>query len=242
MSLYFELLQQRDVSPTTRHTYYRGIKTFLRFLHSEGFVHQSIRLPRIRCPQTTVRPLTSDQMRKCLRSFDTSKFTGLRNKIAFLLLLDCGLRLSELLGIKLTEINLDEGFVLAHGKGRRDRWVPFGRTTRKLLWSYLKRRHKVAGPEESAVFVTRGGTELTARGLQMVFKRLARKLNLDGTRISPHTLRHTFALSYIENGGDPFSLQRILGHCSQAMTSRYVNMAKSNVKAQHSKFSPGDRL
>ena len=61
-------------------------------------------------------------------------------------------------------------------------------------------------------------------------------------RLSPHTLRHSFALAYIENGGDPFSLQRILGHTNQETTSKYVNMARSNVKSQHSKFSPGERL
>ena len=64
----------------------------------------------------------------------------------------------------------------------------------------------------------------------------------DVSRLAPHTLRHSFALAYIENGGDPFSLQRILGHTNQETTSKYVNMARTNVKAQHSKYSPGERL
>ena len=64
----------------------------------------------------------------------------------------------------------------------------------------------------------------------------------DVSRLSPHTLRHSFALAYIENGGDPFSLQRILGHTNQETTSKYVNMARTNVKSQHSKYSPGERL
>ena len=68
------------------------------------------------------------------------------------------------------------------------------------------------------------------------------EINLDGSKISPHILRHSFALAYIENGGDPFSLQRILGHTDQSTTSKYVNMARTNVKAQHSKYSPGERL
>ena len=92
------------------------------------------------------------------------------------------------------------------------------------------------------LFLTQRGTTLSARGIQIVFQSLKKKLNLDGSKISPHILRHSFALAYIENGGDPFSLQRILGHTDQSTTSKYVNMARTNVKAQHSKYSSGERL
>jgi len=70
---------------------------------------------------------------------------------------------------------------------------------------------------------------------------MKKKLNLDCRKLSPHFLRHSYALAYIENGGDPFSLQRILGHTNQEITSKYVNMARSNVKSQHIKYSPGDK-
>ena len=92
------------------------------------------------------------------------------------------------------------------------------------------------------LFLTQRGTTLSARGVQIVFRSLKKKLNLDGRKLSPHLLRHSFALAYIENGGDPFSLQRILGHTDQTTTSKYVNMARTNVKSQHSKYSPGERL
>ena len=94
----------------------------------------------------------------------------------------------------------------------------------------------------SYLFLNQRGKTLSARGVQIVFRSLKKKLNLDGRKLSPHLLRHSFALAYIENGGDPFSLQRILGHTDQTTTSKYVNMARSNVKAQHSKYSPGERL
>ena len=94
----------------------------------------------------------------------------------------------------------------------------------------------------SYLFLTRRGTTLSPRGIQIVFRSLKKKLNLDGRKLSPHLLRHSFALAYIENGGDPFSLQRILGHTDQTTTAKYVNMARSNVKAQHSKYSLGERL
>jgi integrase/recombinase XerD len=239
---YFLFLQDRKISQTTRHTYYRGISTFVRFLHSERYIDQEIRLPKIKCPKTAIKPLSPEQMRKALQSFNTKRFTGLRNKTILFLFLDTGMRLSELLNIELHEINFDDGFILLHGKGQKERWVPFGKEARRLLWDYLKQRERVTKAEESALFITQKGEKLTVRGLQMVFKRLGKKLNLSGIRFSPHTFRHSFSLAYIEAGGDPFSLQRILGHSTQAMTAKYVHMAKNNVKAQHNKFSPGDRL
>ena len=121
-------------------------------------------------------------------------------------------------------------------------YVPIGRSTIKCLWNYIKKRAVIDVNTDSYLFLARRGTPLSARGIQIVFRNLKKKLNLDGHKLSPHLLRHSFALAYIENGGDPFSLQRILGHTDQTTTAKYVNMARSNVKAQHSKYSPGERL
>ena len=106
----------------------------------------------------------------------------------------------------------------------------------------MKRRALIDVSFSPHLFLTEQGKALTSRAIQLVFKRLGKKIHLDGVRLSPHTLRHSFALAYIENGGDPFSLQRILGHTNQETTSKYVNMARTNVKSQHSKYSPGERL
>ena len=96
--------------------------------------------------------------------------------------------------------------------------------------------------ETGYLFWTRGGVRLPARGVQLVFRSLKEKLLVDIDNLHPHLLRHSFALAYIENGGDPFSIQRILGHTNQETTTKYVNMARANVKSQHSKYSPGERL
>ena len=152
------------------------------------------------------------------------------------------MRLGELSQLQLTDVNLEDGFVLVHGKGGKDRYVPIGRQMVKCLWRYMKKRALTDVNSSPYLFLIQQGGPLTSRAIQLVFKRLGRKMNLDGVRLSPHTLRHSFALAYIENGGDPFSLQRILGHTDQTTTSKYVNMARTNVKAQHSKYSPGERL
>ena len=152
------------------------------------------------------------------------------------------MRLGELSQLQLTDVNLEDGFVLVHGKGGKDRYVPIGREMVKCLWKYMKKRALTDVNTSPYLFLTAQGKPLTSRAIQLVFKRLHKKIDLDGVRLSPHTLRHSFALAYIENGGDPFSLQRILGHTNQETTSKYVNMARTNVKSQHSKYSPGERL
>ena len=152
------------------------------------------------------------------------------------------MRLGELSQLQMTDVNLEDGFVLVHGKGGKDRYVPIGREMVKCLWKYMKKRALADVNFSPYLFLTEQGKPLTSRAIQLVFKRLHKKIDLDGVRLSPHTLRHSFALAYIENGGDPFSLQRILGHTNQETTSKYVNMARTNVKSQHSKYSPGERL
>jgi len=152
------------------------------------------------------------------------------------------MRLGELSQLKLTNVNLEDGFVMVHGKGGRDRYMPIGREMVKCLWRYMKQRALTDVNSSSYLFLTQQGRPLTSRAIQLVFRRLGKKIDLDGVRLSPHTLRHRFAIAYIENGGDPFSLQRILGHTNQETTSKYVNMARSNVKSQHSKYAPGERL
>ena len=239
---FFSHLQQQNLSPSTYHTLFRGIRVFTRFLHHEGYVKDEIRLPKVRQPHTTISPLNPSQMKAMLHSFDTKTYLGLRNYTIIRLFLDTGMRLSELSNLRLTEVNLEEGFVLVHGKGAKDRYVPIGRSTIKCLWNYIKKRAVIDVNTNSYLFLTRRGTTLSARGVQIIFRSLKKKLNLDGRKLSPHLLRHSFALAYIENGGDPFSLQRILGHTDQKTTSKYVNMARTNVKAQHSKYSPGERL
>lgn len=240
---FFLAAQERGTTSTTRHTYWRGIKTFTRFLDAEGYTKEAIRLPKVASSQTTVRPLSTDQIRAVLSAFDTSTFRGLRNQTLVRLLFDTGLRLQEACGVTTLDVDLHEGYLLVrHGKGQKERSVPFGKKTRKALWAYLKQRERYARPQYKELFITEEGTPFSARGVQMMFKRLRKRVQMEGIRLSPHTARHSFALHYIEAGGDPFSLQRILGHTTQAMTARYVNMARSNVKSQHEKFSVGNDI
>ena len=128
---FFSHLQQQDLSASTYHTLFCGLRAFTRFLHQEGYVKDEIRLPKVKQPHTTISPLNPSQMKAILHSFDTKTYLGIRNYTIIRLFLDTGMRLSELSRLQLNEVNLKEGFVLVHGKGAKDRYVPIGRSTIK---------------------------------------------------------------------------------------------------------------
>jgi len=179
---FFSHLQQQDLSASTYHTLFRGIRVFTRFLHHEGYVKAEIRLPKVKQPHTTISPLNPSQMKAILHSFDTKTYLGMRNYTIIRLFLDTGMRLSELSRLQLTDVNLEEGFVLVHGKGAKDRYVPIGRgrSTIKCLWNYIKKRAVIDVNTNPYLFLTRRGTPLSSRGIQIVFRSLKNKLNLDG--------------------------------------------------------------
>jgi len=144
---------------------------------------------------------------------------------------------SEAAGLRLGDLRAD-GTLKARGKGSKERIVPVGRTARAAIVRYLGQRG--AGVPEAAPLLGRRGP-LDARGIQQVVRRLKTRIGVGG-RLSPHSLRHTFARSYLVNGGDVFSLQRILGHTTLDMVNRYVALADVDLVTRHAAASPADRL
>lgn len=233
-------LGDRGLAPASVHTYWRGIKTFVRWCAEEGYC-PPIKLPKIGRPQTVIRPLNADQMQQILRA-QKADFYGVRNRAILHLLYDTGLRVSELCRLEEQDLDWTERWLFVQGKGRKERWVPFGLASRKLLWDYWKQRARYATSAQRSIFITKTNRPLQRRGVQMIFRELQGRFSFPGVRLSAHTLRHSFAVAYIEAGGDPFSLQRILGHADQEMTSRYVYLGKTNLGEQHQHYAPGDRL
>ncbi len=165
---------------------------------------------------------------------------GQRDHALMLLLLDSGLRISEALSLRVDDVNWNEAVLTVIGKGGKERQVPFGAKVKRELWRYASKRGQIPG--QDFLFVNRTGERLAVRQLQANLRRYAEKAQVKGVRVSPHTLRHTFAKMWILNGGDPFSLQKILGHTTMDMVRRYVDLASGDVAAQHRRFSPVDRL
>jgi site-specific recombinase XerD len=158
----------------------------------------------------------------------------LRDQVIILFLLDTGVRASELCKLRVSDIGKDGVYV--RGKGSKDRIVPMSDTVRAALQEYLGAKKRKAGDR---VFQTIQGNPMTPSSLRGVIKRMARRAGVP--KAHPHRFRHTFAINFLRNGGDVFSLQRILGHETLDMVKRYLAIAKSDISLAHAKVSPVTR-
>jgi site-specific recombinase XerD len=221
------------LSPVSVAGYVRTLKVFGNWLAAEELSPapglRSLRKPRV--PAKLVEPVADDAMRSLLAA------AGVRDRAILLLLLDTGLRVSEAAALRLGDLRAD-GTLKVQGKGAKERIVPVGKTARAAIVRYLGQRG--AGSADEALLLGRRGP-LDARGIQQVVRRLKTRIGVVG-RLSPHSLRHTFARSYLVNGGDVFSLQRILGHTTLDMVKRYVALADVDLVTRHAAASPADRL
>lgn len=160
-----------------------------------------------------------------------------------LTMLDTGIRCNELNSLRLPDVNLDSRLFKVWGKGSRERLVPIGTKVQKAIWKYLNRyRPDPASPRYDHVFLTRDGRPLTKDRLEAIIERYGKKAGITGVRVSPHTFRHTMAVTFLRNGGDVFTLQRILGHSQLEVLRGYVNLAQSDISRVHQRNSPADNL
>jgi len=172
-----------------------------------------MKLPK---PAKKVMPTFSDpQILQLLSVIDTSTPEGYRNHGMILTLLDTALRVSELTGVKMDDLWLEEGLLKVMGKGGKERHVPIGAEVQRILWHYINRyRPQPLNPNFDFLFLTRDGRKLTKGRIEIMISGYGEKACIKGVRVSPHTLRHTGAVRFLRNGGDVFSLQRLLGHTS----------------------------
>lgn len=234
-----------NLSPYSVQGYARSIKAFWSWLTLEGYVSQNVmyrlRLPKV--PKKVVATFTPEQINNLLRAVDVRTAKGFRDRLIMLVLLDTGIRLSELVGLRLEDVDFEQSCFLVRGKGNKERIVPFGAQVRRALWRYLSHfREGLDGPEAHEVFVSEQGYGLRSRAVQSMLRRLGQRAGISRVRCSPHTFRHTFAKQYLMYGGDVFSLQRILGHSSLEVVKMYVNLASSDISTQHRRFSPADNM
>jgi len=224
-------------------TYVRGLRAFFNWLYREGYTEEHIlanlRPPRIPCK--IVEVLTDEEVQKILSCLDPNTASGCRDIAILITMLDSGLRLSELTNLKMADSHIDQGFLKIMGKGSKERIVPIGGVAEKALQRYVFHfRPEPLRVDEDNLFLTLEGKPLSGNAVRLVFTRLAKRSEVK--RFHAHLCRHTFATNYLINGGDVFSLQQILGHTSLEMVRRYVTLASSQVRVQHRKFSPMDRM
>ncbi len=159
-----------------------------------------------------------------------------------MLLLDCGLRAAECCNLKIGDIDLNARCVSVTGKGNKRRSVFFGKATAKALWIHI--RSGTREPDDWCFLSDRGlrtGEPLKPNGLLQLIHRLGKAAHIKAVRCSPHTLRHTYAVSFLRAGGNVFTLRESLGHTNITMTQKYVAVAQADLSHSR-KFSPMDRL
>ncbi|MGI8998846.1 MAG: tyrosine-type recombinase/integrase [Candidatus Limnocylindria bacterium] len=226
---------RQTLAPISVAGYVRGLKAFGNWCAAErlaeGHALRSLRRPHV--PHKLIEPLSDEAPHRLIA------LGSVRDRAIVLLLLDTGLRVSELAGVRGCDLRPD-GSVKVTGKGARERIVPVGTAARQALLRYLRAGERLE-PEEPILRAERGRQPLDAKGIQSIFKRLKTRAGIPG-RCSPHLLRHTFARAYLMNGGDAFSLQRMLGHSTLDMVKRYLALADTDLAARHREASPADRL
>jgi integrase/recombinase XerD len=165
---------------------------------------------------------------------------GERDRTILETLYSCGLRVSELTSLKISDLFFDEGFIKVTGKGDKQRFVPIGYSTQKIINTYIKDVRitiNVQQEYKDTLFLNHRGKQLTRAMIFTIIKRLAEKINLNKT-ISPHTFRHSFATHLLENGADLRAIQLMLGHESITTTEIYMHVDRSHLKEVLNKFHP----
>jgi site-specific recombinase XerD len=238
---YFLLGLQKTNNPISVHSYFRAVKRFFNWLRQEEVLKaspvQNIRLGRL--PQPIIRPFSLKDIDNLLLLCSGDSFLALRNRAIVLIFLDTGLRVSELAGLSLADIDLNRETLKVKGKGCKERLVRIGKVAQKALLKYLLCRKD----NLDNVWLTEERRPLTKSGIQETIKALCRRAGITDAKRGPHTFRHTAAIHFLRNGGGEFILQNMLGHSTLKMTRRYVSTlgVEDMIKA-HAKFSPVDHL
>ncbi len=235
----------KPVRPRTVHRYYRELKTFFSWMVAEELLADSP-MRRIRPPaldNDQVQPFTDAQIKALLQAAQQTSQPKRDTAILFLLF-DTGLRASELCGMRWKDVNLRECCCQVQGKGNKKRMVYFGRKTMRALSLY--RQVQPFDSDDEPLFISErsidAGEPLTRDGLRFLMRRLGDAAGIQRSRCSPHTCRHTFAINFLRQGGNLFSLKEMLGHTSLRMTNNYVALTQADLAEQQRQFSPMDNL
>ncbi len=217
------------------------IKTFFKYLEHDGLIDhnavQEIETPRAERKLPTV--LSISEVAALIEAPDITTALGVRDRALFELLYATGLRVSELVSLTVNSINYEVGFIRVFGKGSKERVIPLGE--KALIW--IKRyaeeaRHKLLGRKNSAyLFTNRRGNRMTRQGLWRILKRYCLRLGIT-KKISPHSLRHSFASHLLEGGADLRSVQTMLGHEDISTTQIYTHVVRDQLKTVHHKYHP----
>ncbi|MCB4808293.1 site-specific tyrosine recombinase XerD [Tamlana sp. 62-3] len=236
----YETAKQLNARSQSR--FISGLRSFFSYLVFEDYRETNpvdlIESPKIgrKLPDT----LSEEEIDNLIKAIDLSKPEGERNRAMLETLYGCGLRVSELINLKLSDLFFEEGFIKVTGKGDKQRFVPIVNATQKYINIYIKhiRNHqKIQSGFEDTLFLNRRGRQLTRAMVFTIIKNLAKAIDLK-KNVSPHTFRHSFATHLLENDADLRSIQLMLGHESITTTEIYVHLDKSHLTKVIEEFHP----
>ncbi|CAM3714964.1 tyrosine-type recombinase/integrase [Deinococcus frigens] len=223
--------------------HYRALKGFFGWAIKDEWLslNPTARLERIKPSQRLMLTLTADEYSRILA---VARKAALRDRetALILVLFDTGLRLAEITGLSLDNVRFTEGHLRVTGKGDKERFVPLGQRSSGALDRYIHKGRKAQHAGVTQVFVSRTGTPLTRSGVSQVLADLAEQAGVPRAHAAPHAFRRAFALNYLRNGGDVFTLQRVMGHTTLDMTRRYVQLLPEDLARVHAQVSPADRM
>jgi len=233
-------------SAATVHHYYSALRAFFNWALREGFVIESpvAKVRVAKAKPRVIQPYSADQISRMLRvcEYDYqqgARFLGSRNRAIVLILLDSGLRLSELASIKLQDIDVERGWIKVTGKGNKERVVRIGKTAQKALWRYLMYRGESS---RDLLWLSEERKPLHGSGVQSAVDRIKKRAGINEAGCV-HRFRHSFALSFLRADRNPFNLQYLLGHNSLEMVKRYTaTLGMEDALKAHEKASPADML
>ncbi len=228
-------LHDIGIHPRSQCRILSGIRSFFRFVQLDGYRDDDptelLESPQIGDHLPEV--LTTEEVDRLEASIDLSKWEGHRNRAIIEVLFSCGLRVSELVNLKLSDLYIDEEYVRVMGKGSKERLVPISRKAIDELknWFYDRNLMKIKPGEEDFVFLNRRGAHLTRTMILIMIKSQAKDAGIQKT-ISPHTLRHSFATALLEGGADLRFIQALLGHEDIGTTEIYTHIDTSTLRQE----------
>ncbi len=242
LSDFVSAISKEGVSARSQSRIISGIKAFYKYLIMEDYITadptQLLESPKIgmKLPDT----LSIEEIDKLIAAIDLSKAEGERNRAMLEILYSCGLRVTELITLKLSNVSFVEGFIKVIGKGDKERLAPIGKTALKYLNIYIGevRNHQdIQKGHEDIIFLGRRGKQLTRIMIFTIIKQLAERIGLK-KKISPHTFRHSFATHLIQGGADLRAVQEMLGHESITTTEIYTHLDKEYLREAITQFHP----
>ena len=219
-----------------------SVRAFHQFLLREKIVGHdpTVHIESPQLERSLPKVLSLQEVETLLDSPKLVDHFGYRDKAMLELLYATGIRVSELIGLNMSDVHLTMGFVRCIGKGNKERIIPIGRTATTALERYLEKGRPTfvaKGHKDEALFLNFHGKRLTRQGFWKILKRLTQEANIS-KELTPHTLRHSFATHLLENGADLRAVQEMLGHADISTTQIYTHVTKTRLKDVYSKFHP----